>query len=1114
MQILPWLSPADCRGVAKALLGALAIVAMSVPAENSLTPPAIAVDGGRIAAAPADSHGVRVFKGIPYAAPPTGDRRWRAPAPVEPWLDVRASDQFGPACTQVDMFAGAGMSGGGQGEDCLYLNVWTAARPGGEPLPVFVWIHGGAYVVGSGSDSKIDGASLAAQGVIVVTFNYRIGVFGFLAHPELSGEVPQRASGNYGLMDQLAALRWVQHNIARFGGDPSRVAIGGNSAGATSVNALMASPLGKGLFSRAIAQGGSAMSVSAPNDGSPLPRQVEEQKGMEFARSVGARNIRELRALPADALLKASGTDWSQWAWNASIDGYVVPAPPLEIFQQRRQNDVPMLVGWAANEGANIGRATFGGDDEPFAPQIEARFGKLAPEVLRLYPADTVEHERASKAAIAGEGFISYPTWAWAVAQSRAGTEPVFTYKFAHAPPVPADYGRTSMIGPPGAFHGSEMSYVFGNFPANQKWNITAADREISRGMQAYWLRFIATGDPNGGADLPTWPAYRDSSPQRLLVDAKGFQVLPDADRERFEALGRLAAAVPGSLSYRGMDARRWDMPNIRIEWQTKIKMRDGVVLTANIYHPGDGSEKRASILTMTPYTADRYHNQAMYFAKHGYTFAVVDARGRGNSGGEYWPYEKDGDDGHDVVEWLASQPWSNGKVGMWGGSAAGYNQWATLKEFPKGLASIVPIASAHPGFEMPPAFKHIYSAWTLNWLSSVAGHTLNSQFEGDTEYWTQAFRSHYLAQLPFDRLDEHAGMPSPAFDRWLSHPSMDEYWDGFLPSAEAYRRMNIPVLTITGHHDGVQRGALEFHRLHMRYGSEQGRAQHYLIIGPWNHSGTRKPALNVGGVQFGEQSLVDIDALHLQWYDWTLRGGPRPEFLKDRVNYYVEEVDEWRSAATLEAIPATRSRLFLALEGALQKEPGRDSTASYLYDPSDTRAGAAEPAYEENYLLDASPALNLFGAGLVYETEPLPEDVTISGRPRAELWFAIDAPDTDIELQLYQITSDGVSIRLAQDQLRVRYRDSSRTPTPAPLNQVVRGVFPDFQFFARRIARGSKLRLVVRAPNSIYTQKNYNSGGNVSRESAADARAVRVVLQQGGRHASFLELPLATGGK
>lgn len=536
----------------------LALATMHAYAEKPVISQSIAVDGGHIAAAPADPRGIRVFKGIPYAAPPIGERRWRAPGAVESWSGVRPSDRFGASCSQVDMFAGAGLSGNGQSEDCLYLNIWTPARAAGERLPVFVWIHGGAYVVGSGNESRTDGAALAAKGLIVVTFNYRLGVFGFLAHPDLTDEVPQHASGNYGLLDQIAALRWIQRNIAAFGGDPTRVAIGGNSAGATSVNILMASPLAKGLFSRAIAQGGSAMSVSAPNDGSPLPREIEERKGLHFAHSLGARGMKDLRALSADALLKASGTDWNTWAWNASIDGYVLPAAPLELFQQGRQNDVPLLVGWAANEGAVIGRATFGGDDEPFAPQIATRFGKLAPDVLRLYPAGTIAEERASKAALAGEGFISYPSWTWAVAQSRTGKQPVFNYKFAYPPPVPPGYGRDSIIGEPGAFHGAEMTYVFGNFMHNPGWNLSAVDQRVSAGMQAYWIRFISSGDPNGEEGLPVWPAYREPAPERLYVTSQGFEVVPDADRERFEALGRLAADVPGSLSYRGMDAQRW----------------------------------------------------------------------------------------------------------------------------------------------------------------------------------------------------------------------------------------------------------------------------------------------------------------------------------------------------------------------------------------------------------------------------------------------------------------------------------------------------------------------------------------------------------------------------
>lgn len=537
--------------------------------------------------------------------------------------------------------------------------------------------------------------------------------------------------------------------------------------------------------------------------------------------------------------------------------------------------------------------------------------------------------------------------------------------------------------------------------------------------------------------------------------------------------------------------------------------MRDGASLSANVYHPATAANaKGPAILTLTPYTADSRHRQAMFFARHGYTFVVVDLRGRGNSGGDYWPYETEGQDGRDAVQWITHQSWSNGKVGMWGGSAAGRNQWATLKEFPLGLVTIVPIASNYPGFDFP-AYKNVYSSWTLNWLSSVTGRAANSDFSGDVDHWTQVFRSHYLAKRPFDQLDEHVGMPSAVFERWLSHPSADAYWDTFVPTAADYRRIDIPILTITGHYDGVQRGALEFHRHHMRDGSDAGRARHFLVIGPWNHAGTRKPVRKFGGAEFGEKSLLDIDQLLLDWYDWTLRDGPRPAFLEDRLRYYVEEQDDWRSAPSLDAMATKSRRLFFQAQ-ALQDRPGAEASASYLYDPLDTRAGAVEPAYGSDYLLDASPVTHLFGAGLVYETPPLTTELTIAGRARAELWLQMDAPDTDIELLLYQLRPDGTSIRLAQDHVRVRYRDSLRYPEPAPMNETFRIVLPDFNFFARRIERGSRLRLLVHAPNSIYAQKNYNSGGDVSRESGADARPVRVTIQHGGKHASFIELPIA----
>lgn len=516
----------------------------------------IRVQGGLLAAVAADAGGVRAFKGIPYAAPPVGAGRWREPGALEGWSGVRATDQFGPQCPQTDMFGIGVQDPSSMSEDCLYLNVWTPARSTSERLPVLVWIHGGAYVIGSGDASQH--GLLVSKGLVIVTINYRLGVFGFLSHPALTNESPHRASGNYGLLDQIAALQWVQGNIAAFGGDPDRVTIGGSSAGATSVNILMTSPLARGLFQRAIGKSGAAMPASGIGDGSPLPLAIEEGKGVCFARSLGARDLQALRRLPTGALLAMSGSDWSQWAWNASIDGYVLPAPPAELFAQGRQNDVPLLASWTTHEGAAIGRATFGGDGQSFPDQIRASFGRNADAVLQWYPAGSPDQARASKVALAGEGFIAYPTWTWALAQQRSGTQPVFLYRFGYRPPMPEGWSKDSMLGDPGAFHGADSTYLFGSFAEHAGWAFGEEDYRLSALLQSYWVNFARAGDPNGPG-LPEWPAYRAGAQARkLYIEQHSVRAAADGDAARLQALGKLLRDSPGSLRYRDMETERW----------------------------------------------------------------------------------------------------------------------------------------------------------------------------------------------------------------------------------------------------------------------------------------------------------------------------------------------------------------------------------------------------------------------------------------------------------------------------------------------------------------------------------------------------------------------------
>jgi hypothetical protein len=555
---------------------------------------------------------------------------------------------------------------------------------------------------------------------------------------------------------------------------------------------------------------------------------------------------------------------------------------------------------------------------------------------------------------------------------------------------------------------------------------------------------------------------------------------------------------------------------NIDFTWGVKIPMRDGVQLNATLYKPKDGKPEPV-IFTLTPYVADNSHLRGMYFAQHGYVFAAIDSRGRGNSQGVFEPFANEAKDGHDIVEWLASQPWCDGQVAMWGGSYGGYVQWMALREAPAHLKTIVPTASAAAGVDFP-FFKNIFTPYEVQWQTYISGVTRNMTLMNDPDFWIQKFQELYQGCLPYKELDRIVGNTSTYFQSWVAHPHPDEYWDTMAFPKEQYDQIDIPILTITGHYDDDQPGAMEYYRKHMD-SSSSCKADHYLLIGPWDHAGTRDPKIEFGGIKFSEAAILDMNQLHKQWYDWRMKAGKKPTLLKKRVAYYVMGEEKWKYADSLEAIPVEEKKIYLSSSegasdvfhsGSLDEKPtqGRPFD-SYTYDPLDRRFGELEWKENIEYLTDQTYELNLFGNGLVYHSEPLPRNTEITGWVKFLAWISIDVPDTDFRVRLSEVLPNGKVIKLTEDFLRARYRESKRVEklvTPGEINLYT---FDGFTFFSRRIAKGSCLRLIISCPNTIYLEKNYNSGGVVAEESGKDAHTAHVTLYHDMEHVSYLEIPV-----
>ncbi len=531
-----------------------AVVAMpkvNAQSDNKTMTPVVKISNGTLEGI--NESGILTFKGIPFAAPPVGNLRWKEPQPVKNWQGTRKADKFGPRAMQRAVFGDMNFRSNGVSEDCLYLNIWTPAKLAGDHLPVMVYFYGGGFIAGDGSEPRYDGEMMARKGIVTITVNYRLTVFGFFSHPELTKESPHHASGNYGLLDQSAALRWVQQNIAAFGGDPKKVTIAGESAGSFSVSAQMASPLSKNLIAGAIGESGSLLG-STP----PVSLAEAEQTGVMFGKSIGANSLAALRAMPAEDLLATTAKPNTPH-FSVVTDGYFFPVTPVEIYSKGQQAHVPLLVGWNSQEmnyGALMSEDKF--TRENFTSALQKLYTNHAAEVSQLYNGSTDEELQAAATDLASDRFIGYSTWRWSDLQSKTGSKPVYRYLYTRPrPAMRAEMGNAvaGLAGgiiktndstavkkpaPGGAVHSAEIEYALGNLPTNRVYDWQPEDYKVSELMQAYFANFIKTGNPNG-LGVPTWPAITANSPVQVMHIGVDTYAQPDKNRQRYLFLEKYA---------------------------------------------------------------------------------------------------------------------------------------------------------------------------------------------------------------------------------------------------------------------------------------------------------------------------------------------------------------------------------------------------------------------------------------------------------------------------------------------------------------------------------------------------------------------------------------------
>jgi putative CocE/NonD family hydrolase len=594
-----------------------------------------------------------------------------------------------------------------------------------------------------------------------------------------------------------------------------------------------------------------------------------------------------------------------------------------------------------------------------------------------------------------------------------------------------------------------------------------------------------------------------------------------------------LAVAALLALSCAGAPAAQIGPP-YRIELSRMIAMRDGVQLEAWITRPAQLKGTAPAILTLTQYDIDgSRRGEPSYFAQRGYVFVQVYTRGRGRSGG----VKEDslgltvGRDGHDLVEWIARQPWSNGQVVMYGGSFVGMTQWHTAAQHPPHLRAIAPYVAIYPGWDIPNS-NGIPQAWTAVILGYTSGRALNPGFIGNPEYWAGRMLEQYAASAPFAELGAALGIADddwwmsdahgrhvPMMKMWLDHVGDEAFNLAAEPRPADYAAMNFPVLTATGFFDDDQPGALRYYRRHLAFAPAAAAAQHYLVIGPWDHGGTQVPAKEIAGLTIPDAAVIEMKELHAAWYDFALGRGPRPAFLHDKVAYFMPGADEWRYAPSLPAASSgTELVLHLADPGGTPRDvfhsgglvrtpPGEEPAALLVSDPREL------PELEVAQYLPGEGLTSQFRAlqkrVLVFHSDPFERDTEIAGQVRLLLACAADTPDFDLWAQLMLVKPDGSAVQLGEDVRRARFRDGPFRQELLEPGETVEIPF-EFKWLAWRIPAGARLRLVLAPLNSPNFQKNYNTGGRIGYENPADARVAHIRIFHDAQHPSRLVLPLA----